>query len=335
MSRISYFQRFSQRENHATNNTLLVFRYFYQSSPFKAQRVLASLLGEDLSIGLNFDQQIKRKQSIPDGQITQNSLRLFIETKLGGELDREQISRHIASIATKGPGAGDDFLIGLTKEPISRNDAKEIKEEAAKHGIKFAGVTFSQVKDALKDQCNIFERELLEIVEDYEEYLAEEKLLEESNRWLVVFPCGTSLSENVRFNLYYEPPSRPCKRNYRFIGIYNQKTVAYVGMVEAIIVASFEEGTVALTPEVGQVTDEHRARIKKVIEETHYYDLKSAPHRFYLVDSFIETYLKKSSAGGLWSYRYLDLSAIVPSFSSHKVYGTQELANLLKGREFQ
>ena len=39
LSRVSHFQRFSQPENHATNNTLLVLRYFYQSSPFKIQRV--------------------------------------------------------------------------------------------------------------------------------------------------------------------------------------------------------------------------------------------------------------------------------------------------------
>jgi hypothetical protein len=59
MSRVSHFQRFSQPENHATNNTLLAFRFFYQSSPFKLQRVLTSLLESDLSIGLTFEQQIK------------------------------------------------------------------------------------------------------------------------------------------------------------------------------------------------------------------------------------------------------------------------------------
>jgi hypothetical protein len=52
MSRVSYFQRFSQRENHATNNTLLMLRQFYESSPFKIERVLNSLTDEDLPIGL-------------------------------------------------------------------------------------------------------------------------------------------------------------------------------------------------------------------------------------------------------------------------------------------
>ncbi|MCC6965296.1 MAG: hypothetical protein IT391_03295 [Nitrospira sp.] len=272
---------------------------------------------------------------MPDAQITQDRFRLFIETKLGGELDRNQISRHIKSIATEGRSAGDDFLIGLTKEPISLNDTSELRKEAAAYGIKFAAATFSQITEAFKAQCAEFERELLEIVEDYEEYLSEERLLEESNRWLVVFPCGTSLTENIRFNLYYEPASRPCKRNYRFIGIYAQKTVAYVGMVEAIAVTSFEGGTFALTSEVGVVTNEHRARITNVIEETRYYDLKSDLRRFYLVDRFVETDLRKSTTGGLWGLRYLDLSTIVPNFRPDKNYATEELARLLKGREFQ
>jgi hypothetical protein len=59
LSRVSHFQRFSQPENHATNNTLLLLRYFYQSSPFKIQSVLTSLLETDLSIGLAFEQQIR------------------------------------------------------------------------------------------------------------------------------------------------------------------------------------------------------------------------------------------------------------------------------------
>ena len=61
MSRVSHFQRFSQPENHATNNTLLVLRHFYQSSPFKIQRVLTSLLETDLSIGLAFEQRFRQR----------------------------------------------------------------------------------------------------------------------------------------------------------------------------------------------------------------------------------------------------------------------------------
>lgn len=66
-------------KNHATNNTLLVLRYFYQSSPFKLERVLNSLLEVELSIGLRFDQQVREASSVPDAVIRQEPLTIVVE----------------------------------------------------------------------------------------------------------------------------------------------------------------------------------------------------------------------------------------------------------------
>lgn len=52
MSRVSYFQRFSQKENHVTNNTLLILRHIYRAAPHKIGSLLNALLEEDVSIGL-------------------------------------------------------------------------------------------------------------------------------------------------------------------------------------------------------------------------------------------------------------------------------------------
>jgi hypothetical protein len=238
MSRVSYFQRFSQAENHATNNTLLVLRYFYQSSPFKIQRALTELVEKDLSIGLSFQQQVRGEESVPDALITQEPLHIYVETKRGGQLNADQVQRHIRTIAKSGARGG-DMLIGITKEQIAEVDHKALAENATAQGIAFAAVTFSQVAETLRRQCAPHESELLAIIEDYETYLADERLMEEREKWLVIFPCGTSIAENARFGLYYEPPSRPCKR-YSFIGVYNRKVVAYVGKVEAIAVANLQ-----------------------------------------------------------------------------------------------
>lgn len=338
MSRVSYFQRFSQPENHATNNTLLLLRYFYQSSPFKIQRLLTSLIETDLSIGLTFEQQTKGSASVPDALISQEPLRIFIETKRGGELDSDQIRRHFKSVGEhqgKTDHSDGTVLIGLTKEPIAESARKSLTAEAASRGIRFAVVTFSQIVVELKAQCADFERELLSIVEDYESYLAEENLLEERNQWLVVFPCGTSIAENVRFGLYYEPPSRPCKRNYRFIGVYNRKTVAYVGTVEAIVVASWADENVSFTVEAGKSTPEQTERIKNVVEATSYYDLKGNPLRYYLVDSFIQTNAKKTSPGGIMGLRYLDLSKMISSYLPRKDYTSTDLAAALHGSTWE
>jgi hypothetical protein len=123
MSHVSYFQRFSHPENHATNNTLLLLRYFYQSSPFKIERALTEVIETDLSIGLSFQQQIRGDVSVPDALITQEALRIFVETKRGGDLDADQIKRHLQTIAHNGTRGG-DILIGLTKEHIAETDQK-------------------------------------------------------------------------------------------------------------------------------------------------------------------------------------------------------------------
>ena len=199
MSRVSYFQRFSQPGNHATNNTLLVLRHFYQSSPFKIQRVLTSLLEADLSIGLAFDQQIKGKASVPDALISQEPMRIFIETKRGGRVGAGQIRRHLESIATEASSTGrGDILIALTKEPIAESVRLSLTDSSASQRIKFAAVTFSQIVDTLRAQCADFELELLDIVEDYDSYLAEEKLLEERNQWLVVVKQRPKLTSKQR-----------------------------------------------------------------------------------------------------------------------------------------
>jgi len=264
-------------------------------------------------------------------------MRIYIETKRGGVLDPDQIRRHLKSIAQKGEaGRGDGaFLIGLTKEPIADSEHRALVAEAAGKGIAFAAVTFTQISEALRAQCADFERELLSIVEDYENYLAEEGLLEERNQWLVVFPCGTSIAENARFGLYYEPSSRPSKRNYRFIGLYNMKAVAYVGAVVAIAVTTFQDGKISISEEAGQLTDIHRGRITRAIEETPYYDLKANPHRFYLVDSFAPTDSRKTSPQGIWGLRYLDLSKIVKDYNPRREYTTAQLAAALEGTTWQ
>ena len=117
--------------------------------------------------------------------------------------------------------------------------------------------------------------------------------------------------------------------------MYNRKTVAYVGTVDAIAVATTSDGVISFTEEAGQLTDAHKKWITSAIEETSYYDLKAETHRFYVVDSFVSTDAKKTSAGGIMGLRYLDLSKIVPAYNPRKDYTSEELAAALKGTTWE
>lgn len=334
MSRVSYFQRFSQRENHATNNTLLVLRYLYQAAPYKLEKVLGDLVEGSPTIGLTFDQQVKGSHSVPDALIVQKPLRIYIETKLGGGLWRDQIERHIASIMSETVTGGETYLIGLTKSPIGEADRNALTEYAKERGVQFRAVTFSQIANSLREACADYEPGLIAIVEDYRSYLESESLLDDRGRWIAVFPCGTSYPDNERLRLYYEATDRPSKNSCRLIGIYTRKTISLIGEPAAIIACTYESGAVNVEEvERGEPTPERMDRIKQAFEDTDYYDLKSSTMRFYLVDTWSHTALRKHTPGGIMGLRYIDLPQYVPG-RDLSALPVDEIAATLRDQEF-
>ncbi|MFO0159261.1 MAG: PD-(D/E)XK nuclease family protein [Alphaproteobacteria bacterium] len=328
---VSYFQRYSQAENHATNNTMQALRYLYQSSPFKIEQLLNDLLDTDVSIGLSFELQPKGKKSVPDALMSQKAIHVFIETKLGATIDEDQIKRHLETIFDRTEKDSRKFLIALTKEPISEPARKRASVAAHEKGVNFAAITFSRLLEGLEAQCASYERDLRAILDDYRSYLSEEGLLDERNRWLVAFPCGTSFEENIRFGIYYESASKASKAAYPLIGIYRQKAVSHVGRVEAVAIVGIENKKYSFDVESGNLTGDHKKRIQNTFEQTLYYDLESEPRRFYLVDKFVATDFRKVSPNGLQGFRYLDLAKQVQGYDSKRNYSSEELASAIKG----
>jgi hypothetical protein len=337
MSNVSHFQRFSQRENHVTNNTLLVLRYFYQAAPFKLERVLNGLLEDELSVGLAFQQQVPGAHSVPDAVISQSTLRIFVETKLGNSLWDDQIKRHVESIAASRTDHGERaILIGLTKESIRHADLVAIETYAKDRGITFKAITFVQIVESLRTACAEYEQNLVLIVEDYQSFLEVEGLLHDRNKRIAVFPCGTSYTENKHFGVYYEPPSRPSKRGCRFIGIYKDKTISLVGEIDTILICSTSDGKTSIDEcDWGAPTDDHLSRIGEVIAATKYYDLTKEPVRFYLVHQFHETNVRKASRGGILRMRYFDLADLIGTTAKMDSFGAEEVATRLRDRTFE
>ena len=335
MSKVSHFQVYSQRENHVTNNTLLVLRHFYQASPFKLERVLNSLLDEDFKIGLSFEQQVRGDKSVLDARILQPSLLIGVETKLYDNLWSDQIRRHIDSIATsREAGAPATFLVALTKEPAPTIDLKQMEIYAKGKAITFKTVTFSQIIESLREACAEYEQNLISILEDYESFVESQGLLDDRGKRIVVFPCGTSYKENEKFCLYYEGPERPSKRGCKFIGIYRSKIVSLVGEISSILTCKLaNEHLELIEVELGRATDDQQKRIYEVIKTTNYYDL-SGPQRYYLADEFYETKLQKTSKGGLWGYKYLNIPEIVGSSVKTGDITAKDLAAGLMNRTF-
>ena len=83
------------------------------------------------------------------------------------------------------------------------------------------------------------------------------------------------------------------------------------------------------------VTDEKIELIKRVVEETDYYDLKLEPTRFYLFATIAETNIQKTSPGGIFGMRYLDLSKMDLAVPLNNETSLGDLASALRGQKFE
>ena len=337
MSRVSYFQRFSQRENHVTNNTLLLIRHFYQSSPNRIEHLLSDLVGgEDLEVGLTFEQQIKLpdSSSVLDARISQKPLEIYFETKRGGNLDHDQISRHIDSISKKERSHAKKILIGLTKTPIDEGTEKKLMEMAKKKGVIFVSTTFGKIVSKLGKLCLEHETSLREILEDYKEFLEDEGLLD-IGEIMFVLPCGTSYNENVALRLYFCPPDRRAHEHARFIGLYKDWCIGHVAEVRTIVKGLLIDGEFQVTEfEKGDILTECEVnRIQGACDECIYYsDLGLSEMRYYLFDEIHETQIWNIGAAGIMNAREFNLTERWPE--TEGIFSAAELAEQLRGQTF-
>ena len=334
MSSVSYFQRYSQRENHITNNTLLMLRHLYQESPAKLGQVIGEIVGQDaVTIGPTFSQQGVETASVPDGMIVQSPFRLFIETKRGRAPDRKQLDDHLKSILDAGGGAA--FLLALSADTMTRPDAEAFAEVAGYAGVKFAAITFTELLEILRRACADYEAGLRSILEDFEAYVAAENLLVDTEDWMIVAPCGISFDENARFGIYYDEPTRPTRPPYAYFGAYREKCVGLVGRIMAVAICTYENGKVLVQQrERGDPTPADLDRIRAMIEATPYYDLKTNPQRYYVMDELAPTRLLKRDRGPVMGTRYLQLTPLLPKGTVVRGLTSPDLAARLDGRFF-
>ena len=342
MSEISYFQYYSQRENHATNNTLLVLRYFYQESVQKLEEILGSLLDEEIAIGLDFKQQVKHSESIPDGLISQKPLNIYFEVKgSGGELDIGQIKRHINSIkSNEDIVSSTKILFALTPDKVSDAMVNELSDLAKKEGIILASITFTDVLEALQENCAAHETKLQDVLNDYEQFLSSQNLLEPTGELMTVVPVGTSMTENKEFRLYYEPVHRKSRTSSKFFGLYTKKCIRYIGRVGTVVRGKLEDDKYDVEEiefsRLGntELTTDENQRIVDAINTCSYYPNLKKDHRFYLFDELKETELRKESKYGLFGSRTFNLSQWL-NYDDKKEYDTNEAAEGLRGKSWE
>lgn len=323
MANVHYFQRYSAKENLVTNNTLLLFSQIYSYK----EEYLETMLGEisdglEVSIGLNFEQQVAGKNSVPDGVIKQNSFKILIETKRGKNFSESQLKNHM-------DGFEDEkykILLVITTSESSTKRKRDLINFAIKKDIQLVFTTFSSIISAAREIIDEHEYEMKELIRDYEEFCHDSKLLPRHEYRMIAFPCSKSYKENIKYGLYYEPSSSRSFRDHKYLGIYANKTIKAIGKVKKHVIVKFNNEEIEVLSD-NDITEEERKRILAAYEEAK--DKRGwnlSKHRFYLVDEIYETEYKKVSPGGMRSKQYFDLGYIL---NKEVLPDTEEIAEIL------
>ncbi len=334
MSKIHYFQRYSQKENVVTNNTLLLLSRLYSRSPLYLEAFLNDLVEmEDVEIGVNFTQQDPGGGgSVTDGLIVQPSLKVVIETKLDTGARLDQLQKHLEAFD------GEEIQVLLLLAPTAPEDDLQerldqvVRDYNARHrvGVLHVCTTFGRIIGSYEGALPDHDYEMRELLEDYKDFCAAEGLLPREEYRMRAVPCGKTIEDNRDHRVYYQPVGRPY-RPHKYLGIYKRKRVQYVGEIEAVVDADRAEDGSWTARDGSLLPPAQSERIENAAtraEEGHGWDVTTG-HRFFLVESFHPTEFRKESPGGMLNHRYFDLGEVL---EREPLPHVEEIAQRLSGK---
>lgn len=331
--KIHYFQRYHEKENMATANTMLLLSRLYSYSSDKFFRFLKlEYFADAFEPELVFTLQEKSVDSIPDATITQEGFKIVVETKLTDWFYSDQLMRHLKSFGDE----KNKVMITLSSEPMVEGKLidfeKQLKDYNATqtHPVIHINTTFETMANAIREVIDDRDYDIQEVLDDYLNYCYTDGLIPVSDSWkyLRMQLAGTTLDFNVANAIYYDNAERGF-RAHDYLGLYKQKSVRAIGKVCARITAVETENGVEYKPEYGELTEERKQLIAKAMSDgdSHGYDLRTIEHRYFFVEKFYQTDFKKITPGGSMGTRIFDLSQLLGTDDIPEV---EEIAELLK-----
>lgn len=335
--KIHYFQRYHEKENVATANTMLLLSRLYSYSSNKFFRFLKSeYFAGSFEPELVFTLQEKSLESIPDATITQEGFKIVVETKLTDWFYSDQLMRHLKSFGDE----KNKVMITLASEPMSAEKLvdfeKQLKEynESQTYPVIHINTTFEMMANAIRDVIDDRDYEMQDVLDDYLNYCYKDGLIPVSDSWkyLRMQLAGTTLDFNVNNNVYYDKAERGF-RAHDYLGLYKQKSVRAIGKICARITAIETEEGIKYTPEFGELTEGRKQMIAKAMADgdSHGYDLRTIAHRYFFVEQFYETDFKKISSGGSMGTRIFDLTTLL---GTEEIPDVEQIAELLRNQSW-
>ena len=336
--KIHYFQRYHEKENVATANTMLLLSRLYSYSSDKFFRVLRLEYSLDsFNPEIVFTLQEKSEESIPDATITQESFKIVVETKMTDWFYEDQLIRHLKSFGNEKY----KVLITLAPELMAENKKKSFEEKLKDYNkglinpIVHLNTTFEALVKAIHDVLDDRDYEMLDVLDDYLNYCYIDGLIPKSDSWkyMRVQLAGTTFDFNVRENVYYDNAERGF-RAHDTLGLYKNKSVRAVGKIIARITAVEVDNDVEYNAEFGDLTYERKAIIERAMLDgaEHGFDLRTVKQRYFFVEKFYETDFKKVTPRAPMGTRVFDLTEVL---GTEKIPEMEKLAEELKKKEWR
>lgn len=319
MQEIHYFQRYTQPENVATNNTLLLFSRLYHYSPYKFTAVLDEIFSkQQLEAGIQFTQQNRSLSSVPDGTITQQSFKIAIETKLHANFSISQLENHCKSFSDEKVKILVSLSPGLNRWAEKSREAIGKLSDKHKINVFYVDLRFSDLIECIRRNLDVGDFEFTSILDDYEEYCFASDLIDDSHNWLRAVVCGKSFDDNFKYNLYYDPVERGYSA-HGYLGIYYDKAIRGIGRIVNIVTADYKDGQLNIIESLHDVLSDQQSRIIGAIDSAKARDWGvNEGHKFFITDKIERTEFIKTTKYPLQRTKFFDLK---------KLLGTSSLPN--------
>lgn len=324
---ITLFSGYDQKENRTTNYAILLLKMLYEENPSFLDEALSEITGGQTEgrVGVQFRQQQRRSSSVPDAVILQEPITLFVETKNTDWFYDDQLERHLEALAEE-PGL--KVLIALSRFDSLAHDRFESIQEVCRdkyeEKIAFAAVPFEKFAQAVKRPE--LPKRMIDVVEEFEEYLEQQDLLPTWKHRLDACNCSTMSHEQVEHGTYICPATGGAytHQRARFFGMYRNKRVDHVAAIRAVVDVE-ADGTASIyyknvgTPD-DELFDEARAKRNEIRPGDDH------ALRIFLLGPLYETDFRKDSPGGMMgSKQYFSVKALSPN-------GVEQLAQDLRGK---
>ena len=335
--KIHYFQRYHQKENVATANTMLLLSRLYSYSSDKFFRFLKSeYFFGSFEPEIVFTLQERSEKSVPDATISQEGFKIVVETKLSDWFYSDQLMRHLQSFGDE----KNKVMITLAPERMAEDKLvkfeKQLKEYNAtqKYPVIHINTTFEELANAIQDSLDDRDYEMQDVLDDYLNYCYKDGLITVSDAWkyMRMQLAGATFDFNVRERIYYDNAERGF-RAHDYLGLYRKKSVRAIGKIIARITAIETDDGVHYNAEFGDLTEERKEKIRLAMEDgdSHGYDVRSVEHRYFFVERFFETDFQKSTPRPPMGTRIFDLSAVL---GVTELPTTEEIARRLKQKKW-